>query len=398
MIRLFSLLLLSTFVYQKLAAQISPATDRNTFYMDFQLGSPLFWGDLRSTGDQLRMGYGGGLSLGYAPTNWFAAEVGANYMWGRLGAAEWQLQDQIDDQGVIRYTQGGHLLKDVYSKTQLLQFGLRLPIQPQRLMGGNGRLQTEVAPHIYINNFSPGIYAVESNKKLIDGTSPRAWSYSIGGDLGLIYKVTEQTSLFLRSSLSWIADERFEGVTTHPAWRENLMLYSAVGLRLNVGKKRKIKQKDMQPIPQLTEEKQTLPTKRIETAEVKPIQEQQTVAVEVEKVTEPVAADHWVAPIYFNKNEVTINEKRYAALLQNMLQLATKYSELPIVIDAWTDTQGSATLNERLAKQRAQALADYLRAQGIPQTRIRINARGEDRLHGDSPESRRVELRFRIHP
>ena len=374
------------------------------FYGGAQVGVPLFWGDLRSAGDKLQLGYGGGLLAGYRMTDWLAAELDAGYMAGKLGAADWQLDDRMDASGMIRYTAGDYALGDVYSKTRLFRVGLRAPVQLLRLFGRRGRFQIEIAPHIYLNSFSTGIHDRQTDDELTEGVSPRSWSYTAGSDLGFSYRTGQRSRIFLRSALSWIYDDRFEGVSTHPAWRENFMLYTSVGISFDLGKARKAKRHNSKPTPVAS----TVPAQPVTPAPVEKASEE-TPAPATEKPEPPAAAPatesettttvqpaaapyDWIAPIYFNRNSATVDTVRYRELLQHILRLADEYRELSIQIKGWTDTTGTEAGNEKLSQQRAQALADYLIGQGADSNRIQVQGEGEDHAAGDGAEGRRVEV------
>ncbi|OPC59101.1 hypothetical protein DSC47_05340 [Elizabethkingia miricola] len=238
MIKIYSLLFLIFTGSAVLYAQKKPSPE-SSLYVGVQAGSPLFWGDLSSTGEKFRPGYGGGLFIGYRLTNWLAVEVNTDYITGNIGASKWQTNDLIDNQGVIRYTQGSYKLGDIYSKIRLSRYGLRLPVQVLKIFRSEGKFNLEIAPHLFFNDFSTGIYNIKTNQKLMDGTKPESMSYSVGGDLGFSYKIDKHTKLFLRSSFSWLNDDKYDGVITYPAWKENLMLYTTIGVSFDINTSKK---------------------------------------------------------------------------------------------------------------------------------------------------------------
>lgn len=238
MIKIYSLLFLIFTGSAVLYAQKKPSPE-SSLYVGVQAGSPLFWGDLSSTGEKFRPGYGGGLFIGYRLTNWLAVEVNTDYITGNIGASKWQTNDLIDNQGVIRYTQGSYKLGDIYSKIRLSRYGLRLPVQVLKIFRSEGKFNLEIAPHLFFNDFSTGIYNIKTNQKLMDGTKPKSLSYSMGGDLGFSYRINKQTKLFLRSSFSWLNDDKYDGVITYPAWKENLMLYTTIGVSFDINTSKK---------------------------------------------------------------------------------------------------------------------------------------------------------------
>lgn len=76
-----------------------------------------------------------------------------------------------------------------------------------------------------------------------------------------------------------------------------------------------------------------------------------------------------------------------------------KYPNSIIDVYGYTDTVGSATSNQRLSEQRAQAVANYLISRGVSSARLRWQGFGETQLRvptGDNvnePLNRRVQIK-----
>ncbi|MBL8784133.1 MAG: OmpA family protein [Deltaproteobacteria bacterium] len=68
-----------------------------------------------------------------------------------------------------------------------------------------------------------------------------------------------------------------------------------------------------------------------------------------------------------------------------------------ILVTGYTDQEGTKNYNLELGLARSRAVATELAARGVPQTRIYLRSRGEDRAKGDSNAGRaldrKVELR-----
>lgn len=380
-----------------LPAKAQSPDSSTALYVAVHAGSPLFWGDFSSTAEKLRLGYGGGLSLGYQLNKWMATELDVNFMKGRLDANKWQTNDLLDDNGVIRYTKGNFKASSVYSKTTVLQVGLRLPISVFRLFDADKKFNIAIAPHIYLNKFNPGIYAVETNKKVTDGAKATTWSYSAGGDIGFSYKLAHGKAIFLQSALSWLSDDKFEGLTTEPAWRDNLMLYTRIGIRFNLGKKKN----GVAPTPIQSTVAVASPKKE-EVVEVtnpsQPLVNQPNSIEKTQEKQKDTNPNELLSPIYFKLNKATIDETEHAEILNRMLQLANLHPQLPILIEGWSDTSGPVAFNNSLAQQRAEALASYLIQQGVDQKRIQVVGKGSDKQLGASAKARRAELKFIINP
>jgi outer membrane protein OmpA-like peptidoglycan-associated protein len=81
---------------------------------------------------------------------------------------------------------------------------------------------------------------------------------------------------------------------------------------------------------------------------------------------------------------------RVAAFLKN--------SPRPVVIEGYTDSRGSASTNQALSERRAQAVSDFLTAQGVPADRIRSVGKGasapvaSNATANGRSQNRRVEI------
>ena len=68
---------------------------------------------------------------------------------------------------------------------------------------------------------------------------------------------------------------------------------------------------------------------------------------------------------------------------------ARQNNEAKILVTGYTDTSGSADLNERLSKRRAEAVAAVLEAEGVPRDRITVVWHGEENLRVPTVDGRR---------
>lgn len=63
--------------------------------------------------------------------------------------------------------------------------------------------------------------------------------------------------------------------------------------------------------------------------------------------------------------------------LREMANIMQKYAETDIMITGHTDAKGSEEYNQKLSERRANAVADFLKIQGIPSARIQTEGEGE---------------------
>lgn len=89
------------------------------------------------------------------------------------------------------------------------------------------------------------------------------------------------------------------------------------------------------------------------------------------------------------------------APLSSVAQILKKYRHNSIVISGYTDNTGSAEYNQELSEKRAQSVADYLIAQGVPASRIFVHGYGQrypittNKTDNGRAQNRRVVLTLR---
>lgn len=104
--------------------------------------------------------------------------------------------------------------------------------------------------------------------------------------------------------------------------------------------------------------------------------------------------------LYFERGgtELTAESR---ALLPRILELARTRPAVDMSVIGHTDTQGAADVNERLALQRANAIAEMLRQQGLHLAALVVESHGERNLlvptpdNVEEPRNRRVEITLR---
>lgn len=88
----------------------------------------------------------------------------------------------------------------------------------------------------------------------------------------------------------------------------------------------------------------------------------------VERVGEGIVVE-FSDNVFFGFDKSDLNTQSYTTL-NNLTRILKKYQDLDVEVDGHTDNKGSADYNQRLSERRAQAVADYLKAQGISRNRI----------------------------
>ena len=107
--------------------------------------------------------------------------------------------------------------------------------------------------------------------------------------------------------------------------------------------------------------------------------------------------------IFFDFDKATLR-KTSNVELKNIFNLLTKYPNMVIEIGAYTDSKGTNAYNEKLSKDRADAVVNFLIEKGIVKDRLVANSYGEtmpaapnENADGsDSPEGRQLNRRVEL--
>ncbi len=97
----------------------------------------------------------------------------------------------------------------------------------------------------------------------------------------------------------------------------------------------------------------------------------------------------------FDKSDITANSKR---ALDKLVQIFNEYPDTNLLVEGHTDDKGADAYNLALSERRAQAVGNYLRAQGIGASRLTISWYGEAQPKVENTtdvtraENRRVEF------
>lgn len=101
--------------------------------------------------------------------------------------------------------------------------------------------------------------------------------------------------------------------------------------------------------------------------------------------------------ITFSFDDATLNSS-FTPTLSKLAQTMNQYNQNTVTIAGHTDSQGAASYNQGLSRDRAYAVANYLTANGVPASRINVVAYGESRPVASNDteygrqQNRRVEL------
>jgi outer membrane protein OmpA-like peptidoglycan-associated protein len=102
--------------------------------------------------------------------------------------------------------------------------------------------------------------------------------------------------------------------------------------------------------------------------------------------------------VLFESGEANLLPGAETRLSQVADALTSRDPDSPIVVEGYTDSQGSRRFNERLSKERAESVRTYLISKGVAPDRIRAAGMGPDKPVADnsSPEGRANNRRVEI--
>lgn len=113
---------------------------------------------------------------------------------------------------------------------------------------------------------------------------------------------------------------------------------------------------------------------------------------------QPPRPEHY--QLYFEAGSSTLTAESQTRLTQ-VLERVRQRQAVDMSIIGHTDTKGAADVNERLALERAQSMAETLRTAGLDLAEISVESHGERNLliktpdETDEPRNRRVEITLR---
>jgi len=101
--------------------------------------------------------------------------------------------------------------------------------------------------------------------------------------------------------------------------------------------------------------------------------------------------------ILFDYDKATIRQESYSAL-QSIADIMKEYPTADFHVEGHTDSRGSDSYNEKLSRERAASVMQYLTTIGIPGSRLTSEGYGETRpiatnnTKAGRQQNRRVEI------
>lgn len=375
------------------------------WYLGLQGGTPFGVSTFNSFGaDKTRLGLSAGIYGGYRFNPVLSLEAQA--AWGNMGmsaqdshcAAYWLGADGNRYLAPVLGAEGWNY-GDLYNKVSLQRYSLQLNVDVLQLFSRNTarRWTIEVSPLLAAVNTKVNIKTIKGDNEVMQGSNN--WHLGAGGNLAVGYRITENLSLGLYSGVTWLTGDQMDGMPKH-IHKENYIWESGVRLGWTFGKKKRsaprfvgLKDERIELVRPHT------PGIPVEEDIVEPVITEPTVTIEVakpieEQETTPIAKQITVdfPTIYFTFNSITVASNQKESL-QEILAILKGEPELKITLTGWCDSRGSVAVNDRISKQRAEAVKVWLINNGIAADRIVTAGGGIDHNAADADKARRVETR-----
>ena len=352
-------------------------------------GISIFRGDMVSfSADKTYLGGQGGLQLGYQLTPTFGLSLTADMGQGKGSAKKWEKEFKIYPTGESYYgtlpEEGFAYYNDVYSKVKYFTIGLHGDFNVNNFFGKKElrRWTVLISPAVYLQKFSPKLYKKEDDKRFdASSTLDNDMNLGLGGDIALRYRASKHIDLQLKSGVTWIVNNNFDGVATCCSSKYNWLANLSVGVVWKMGNNKK--KENLMYAPARSEPPVTLPVKEetrpVVKEERKPVVKEEKKPVENVVKVETSAKTFPVLPtIHFQRNLAVIDTVRFAGELSRIVEALKEFPGVKVDIRGYTDHTGTDRVNLPLSLKRAEALKSYLVGKGVSADRMSTFGEGKD--------------------
>ena len=412
---------------QCLLAQESPSryqVDR-PWYVGLEGGTSFGQCTFRSITEYgIHWGAQGGLTVGYRFNRIFSLEAGAKYGGQAQSALDcctyWLSEDGIRHATPV-LDGAGWLYHDLESTTQWGRVALQANLDLLSLFTGpDCRWSLNVGPQVSAVTTKTRIIAPD--KEMPYG---RQWHLGLGGQASLGLLATRTLGVALYGGITCLTGERFDNMPEH-AHKSNLIWDTGLKLTFNLGRgvkkapvvdtsaadeaarlaaekaeqERLAAEKAEQE--RLAAEQAALEKARLEKAR---LEEAERLAREEEARREAAEAAEAAArkdqafktpiPVVYFANNSDVVEKGYDPLLEAALDILNRYPDFNLEIHSYCSKSGTKEHNDRLSKQRTEALQNWFASRGIaPERMEKAFHHGIDYDAPSAEKARRSELWF----
>lgn len=354
-------------------------------------GISIFRGDMISlSADKTYIGGQGGLQLGYQFTPTFGLSLTGDLGTAKGSAKKWEKNYIVYPDGNSYYgtspEDGFAYYNGIYSKVKYFMLGLHADFNVNNFFGHKEmrRWTILLSPAVYLQKFSPELYLKDGDQRFDkNSTLNNDMNLGLGGDLILRYRTSKHIDLQLKSGVTWIDNNNFDGVATCCSSKYNWLANLSVGVIWKIGNNKKKENLvyasgrtiALPTAPVVKDSPNPQPETKQETHF--PVQEKTEPIKEVVKVEASEELPE-LPTIHFKRNSATIDTIRYAKELTRIEEALKAVPTVKVNIRGYADHTGTDKINLPLSLKRAESMRDYLLGKGISADRMKVFGEGKD--------------------
>ncbi len=371
-------------------AESKPTATEKGWFVGAQGGMPFGVSTFSSFGaDKTRMGWSAGVYGGYRFNPVLSLEATAK--WGQINLSGqdccldhhlWLGADGVRYEAPVLDMDGWNY-SDLKSNVFTQHYGVQLNVNVLGFFNKtkHSRWTLEVSPLLAAVGTKATVKTVDSNTEVAKGSN--RWHLGAGGNLQAGFQATKHLNIGVYSGITYLTNDRMDGMPEH-CHKANYVWESGIKVGFTFGKGKKSKPAVVAPV--VVETPTTEPEVTVcpeETAPATEKREEKPIVKEEVKVVE-------LPTIYFAFNSTSIAEGELSKLNEIKKQMEAN-PEMKISVTGWCDKNGSKAVNDRISRQRAEAVKSWLIANGIAADRITAKGNGSDYNETDAAKARRVE-------
>lgn len=395
------------------------------WYIGVQGGMPFGISTFSSFGaDKTRAGGMAGVYGGYRFSPLLSAEI--SMKWGKttlsaqdccIGKGYWLGADGVRYNAATSGTDGWSYA-DLKSDVFLQSYGVQLNVNLLGLFERTrlSRWTLELSPALSAAGTKASVATISTGADVMKGSTD--WHLGAGGNLQAGYRLNALLSIGIYSGITYLTDSRMDGMPEY-RHRNNFVWESGVRLGFTLGGGRERRRHSRQQesgipasyAPERAVPESHIPDKPVSETDVDTIKRQPAIPAttpsakadslplqpkEKAETTLSALETKAEASLTFPTVYFAFNSTRIAASelpkLQEIFQALQAHPQAQITVTGWCDRRGTASVNLRISRQRAEAVRAWLTAHGIEPVRIKTLGKGSDPDEPEAAQARRVEV------
>lgn len=375
------------------------------WYVGVQGGVPFGISTFSSFGaDKTRAGGTAGVYAGYRFTPVLSAEI--SMKWGKtaLSAQDccieksyWLGADEVHYNAMPSGKDGWNYA-DLKSGVFVQNYGVQLNVNVLGLFERtrHSRWTLELSPTLSAAGTRASVATISTDAEVMKGNTD--WHLGAGGNLQAGYRLNRLLSVGIYSGLTYLTGNRMDGMPEY-RHRNNFIWESGIRLGFTLGgRERDRHSRRQEPAVVATQSAAAtdITAQPVVPAVVpteQPVIPTDNPPAETDSLPLETKAEAALAfpTVYFAFNSTKIAPDELPKL-QAMREMLATHPQAQITVTGWCDRRGTASVNLRISRQRAEAVRTWLTRHGIEAGRIRTQGKGSDPDEPEAGKARRVEV------